>query len=156
MSDITIRRAAEPDLASIVELWIALMDLHRDSLPSPLVADAAAQHEEFVRQRISNDDTLILVAEIEGETVGYCRARIAYYPPVYEPQPYGTIAELIVAEKFRRQSIGEKLYQATLEWLVKRGITRIELATAADNAVSNAFWSKMGFKTFREIKQHYV
>jgi ribosomal protein S18 acetylase RimI-like enzyme len=153
MDSLTCRRATARDLGSIVELWIELMDLHRELLPYPLVENAAAQHQEHIAKRLDNDSSLILVAELNGAIVGYCRAGIASYAPVYEQQPYGAIAELIVIQALRRQGIGEALYYKTKDWFKERGVTRLEVATASGNPSSNAFWKKMGFKTFREVKQ---
>jgi ribosomal protein S18 acetylase RimI-like enzyme len=153
MLSMRIRKAVETDLPSIVALWVEIMNFNQCAIPFPLVEGAGTQHGEFVKQRLDSDKCLILVAELDGCVVGYCRSGVAHYPPVYEQQPYGTVAELVVAHEYRRCGIGRKLYERALEWFQSQSIKRVEVGTATRNPVSNAFWGKMGFETFRETKQ---
>jgi ribosomal protein S18 acetylase RimI-like enzyme len=60
------------------------------------------------------------------------------------------IYDIAVSEKYRRNSIGEKLYNTAIEWFQKRKVKRIELNVSISNPVSMKFWTKIGLKPYYE------
>lgn len=145
----TIRKAVPTDLDAIVTLWKEFMDFHarRDGH----LARAADGHEwfrELVAEQIASDDVCILVAEMDGDVVGYCLTKLAEAPPVLEEQGFGSVVDLAVTERYRRGGIGERLYREAEAWLDERGIRRIEVRVVMANEVSTAFWRKMGFDPY--------
>lgn len=154
-NDVIVRPATEDDLEVMGELWWEMAKFHSAALPIPMKskAETSVQRRKYVQERLGDENSLTLVAETEGHIVGYCRANVGYYPPVYEPQLYGSINELIVAERYRRRGIGEAMVGAARDWFKSWGVSRVEVGTMTGNPVSNAFWEKMGFVTFREVKQ---
>ena len=147
----TIREAVQSDLQTVVELWKEYMDFHADR--DPLLRRSATCHQLIVEEfheRVSDDKSLLLVAETNGVLVGTCLARIAKRPPVFEKLEYGFISDLAVTQSHRRSGIGERLLQQAKEWLAANGIDRIELRVVVSNEVASAFWRKMGFKPYME------
>ena len=155
-SDSKVRQATEADLEAIGELWWEMAEFHRPALPIPIKAqeEVKVQQKKYVQERLSDENALILIGEVEGRVVGYCRASVGFPAPVYEQQLYGSIAELSVSGQYRRRGIGEAMFQTTCAWFKSRGVQHIEVSTMTANPVSNAFWKKMGFATFREVKQN--
>ncbi len=149
-----VRQATEADREVIGELWWEMMEFHRSLLPVPLKAraDASAQQQQYILERLGDENALVLVVEVEGRVVGYCRASVGHYASVYEPHPYGSIAELSISAHYRRRGLGEALFRAACAWFESHAVGHIEVATMTANPASNAFWEKMGFVTFREVK----
>jgi ribosomal protein S18 acetylase RimI-like enzyme len=150
MSNQTIVRKAVPaDLDAIVALWREFMDFHaqRDTHLARS-ADGHERFKEFVGERLASDDSCVLVAEQDGEVVGYCLTMLAKAPPVLEDRDYGTVCDLAVTERCRGGGVGARLYRAAEAWLAQRGIRRIEVRVLVANEVSTAFWRKMGFEPY--------
>ena len=149
MNEITIRKAVGDDFDAIEELWKEFMDFHKagDS-HCTRSSDGLERFREFIAGHMTSDSVLLLVAEQNGDVVGYCIAKLAKYPPVYESRDYGAVSDLAVSAAHRRTGIGERLYLAAQAWFADRGIHRIEVGVALSNETSRAFWKKMGFSPY--------
>ena len=78
-----IRHASEDDVRRVIELWIAMMDLHRDiDTVFTRRKDGHVAFEAFLRENIEWEDAAVIVAEDDGRVVGYIMARIQKSPPV--------------------------------------------------------------------------
>lgn len=88
-----------------------------------------------------------LVAEYEGSIVG-----MALYYPRYSTWKGPTLhlEDLIVKEKFRRKSIGEKLFSRVIEIGKQRGVKRIEWAVLNWNTPAIEFYKQAGATVFEE------
>lgn len=142
-----IREAHSDDIEGLVELWIELMDFHRDRDPFfSRSADAHDRFAEFVKAKMEAKEAVVLVAEQDGSLIGFSMAMVRDYPPVFEAGRHGFIQDVIVTQSARRQGIGRKLSDATLGWIRSQGVSRAELEVATTNPVSQAFWYEMGFR----------
>jgi ribosomal protein S18 acetylase RimI-like enzyme len=150
-NEVTIRPAFTGDLNAIGNLWKEFMDFHKSrDVHFSRSTDGHERFIEFISGHLSSDTSSVLIAERDGELVGYCLATLAKYPPVFEAQYYGAIFDLAVTERYRRNGIGEKLYEAVQGWLAEHEVHRIEVRVAISNEISKAFWKKMGFEPYVE------
>ena len=90
----------------------------------------------------------MLVAEQQGDVVGYIIGHLAENPPIFELRHYGHVSDICVAPDRRRGGVGRKLFAALREWLHSYGLSVVQLSVAARNATSQAFWREMGFEEF--------
>lgn len=137
------------DLPAIGELWKELIDFHKKRDPHfTRAADGHERFKDFISGHMMSETSCVLVAEQDGETVGYCLATLAKHPPVFENQEYGMVCDLAVTERCRRNGIGERLFRSVQTWFADHGIHRIELRVVVANETSTAFWRKMGFNPY--------
>ena len=146
---IQIRQANANDLPAIKELWVQMIDFHtvRDSY----FQRAKEGHErfgEYVREYIESPEWLILVAVTADRVIGFSMGTIASYPPVYQQTHHGYIADMVVAEEFRDQGIGTRIFENMIPWFRENGVTRIELEVATANEISQSFWNRIGFRDY--------
>ena len=87
-----------------------------------------------------------MVAELQGVIVGYVYAAV-------EPLSWkdlrgecGFIHDLLVTDAARGQGAGEALLNAAIEWLQQRGMPRVVLGTAAQNARAQRLFERRGFR----------
>ncbi|MHA1341845.1 MAG: GNAT family N-acetyltransferase [Promethearchaeota archaeon] len=152
--NILIRDANYGDLPEITELWKELMDFHykRDKY----FKRGKMGHLAFVKhveKRIDNPDwNKIVIAIYEKKIIGYCLARLMEYLPVFDEKLYGEIIDLSVSEKYRGQGIGIRLVNEVLNWFKSKKIKRIHVTLSVKNEISTKFWSRVGFKPFKEIR----
>jgi ribosomal protein S18 acetylase RimI-like enzyme len=90
-----------------------------------------------------NRPGLVLVAEADGELVGFvaaeerrhwCGDRGAY------------VGELVVAHKAEGRGVGRALMGAVTEWAGDRRIPHVTLETGAANQAARAFYQRLGFQ----------
>jgi len=135
------------DLDEIVELWKEFMEFHRQRDPFfTRSSEGHRQFRRFVADDLGSADWLVLVAIEADRPIGYCMATVLEYPPVFELKRHGFVQDVAVTEVARRHGVGRALFERAEQWFRTRGITRIELNVAAANAVSQAFWRRLGFR----------
>ena len=152
MDKITIREAATADVPAIVELWKEAMDFHAARDPyMQRSEDGHVSFAEFVTEQISEESSLVAVADTGGEIVAYCLARVNQRPPVVRDRILGHLSDLAVTERWRRRGIGRRMVAEVKDWFKSRKIRRMELRANVANEVSTRFWRKMGLEPFVNI-----
>jgi ribosomal protein S18 acetylase RimI-like enzyme len=64
--------------------------------------------------------------------------------PVFEPERYGYVTDIVVDPAARGSGVGQVLFEALKAWFRERGVSNLELQVAYNNSVSQAFWRAMG------------
>jgi len=146
--DRTLIRTARPtDLEALVRLWTEFVSYHerigRERL-APQGAEIRVRGE--LRSDISARGACLLVAEFDGEVVGYVLGRLHPVPPMYEGQRLGVVDELVVTERQRLHGIGHLLARHVMEWFQSKRADRVELTILEENEEARAFWERTGFR----------
>jgi ribosomal protein S18 acetylase RimI-like enzyme len=146
---LTVRRAEASDIEAVLELWHEFMDFH--AAFGAYFGRAEDSDEEFrgwLTQRLEADRSLLLVAEIDGRTIGYLLGADADRPPVFALRRYGMIFDLAVTASHRRRGVGSALLERAMEWFEARGLERVELNVLLANERASSFWRERGFTPF--------
>lgn len=131
-------REATPDDAEAVR-EIARESLQASYSLSPMTIGGAVERwygDDAVAGKITADDDLLLVAEVDGEVVAFSESVLV--------SDRGEVQWLHVAPGHRGEGIGEELYERTVEYLHDRGATTIRGRVLQDNAEGNAFYKRYG------------
>jgi ribosomal protein S18 acetylase RimI-like enzyme len=148
MQDVTIRPALESDQAALGRYGGALMRLHHQFDPQRFIRTEhpEAGYGRFLVSQLGDPESVVLVAERQGEVVGYVFAAL-------EPMSWkelraacGFVHDVYVDERVRRSGIGEKLVRAAIEWLGARRAPRVVLWSAAKNAGAQGLFERLGFR----------
>lgn len=144
-----IRRATQADLPAVGRLGALLMRAHFDFDPDRFMrpgADGEQGYAWFLGTQLTEQDSIVLVAERDGEVLGYVYAAI-------EPASWkdlrdraGYIHDVWVNEDCRGQGIAETLIAASIDWLRVRGMPRVLLGTAAQNPRAQRLFQRLGFR----------
>lgn len=143
-NNVTIRNARPDDAAAGIAYFRRLF-----SEPGiNLITEAdeyfptVESNARVIRDMNRADNSLYLVAEIEGELVGILTLEGAKRRNVRHTAVLG----ITVAKEWRGQGIGRRLMKEAIEWARGTGIlTRIELHVFARNAVAIALYESLGF-----------
>ena len=124
-----IREYAPFDEREIAELYGAVgWTAYTDDLPA--------------LQRGFANSLLVLGAYEDGALLGIIRC-------VGDGETIGRIQDVLVFPEYQRRGAGRALVKAVLERFPR--VRQIELATDANDPVSNAFYRALGFRGFPEI-----
>ena len=127
--------------------------LDPDAFEAPAADGLAAWFEELLRQP-RNDDSVWLVAEVDGRVVGTVDAHLERPAADASRQILRDLARLRVTvealgveEAYRRQGVGTRLMQAVEAWGRDHGAARIVLTTFVDSPTSRPFYQhRMGYQ----------
>lgn len=87
---------------------------------------------------LNREDTLYLVAEKDGEILGYCG--------LWQSLDEGEIPNVAVKEDYRRRGVGKALLQALFLQGEKRGIRAYTLEVRAGNNGALRLYERLGFE----------
>lgn len=148
-SAIVIRRATRADMTAVGRLGAELIQVHHGFDPQRFMAprgDAAGGYAWFLGSELDNAQAVVLVAERDGDLVGYAYAGL-------EPQswkelrdPAGFIHDVVVVEHARQEGIATRLVEAASRWLEEAGAPRVMLWTAERNAPAQRLFARLGFR----------
>jgi GNAT superfamily N-acetyltransferase len=145
---LTIRAHTAADrqvlLGFIRELQEAERAMHDSRLPGDEVA--ALCYERLLERRAE-----ILIAEIEGEPVGFVSGWLAEDDDLLQTpewRRHGWISDLFVAPPWRGRGIGQQLLQAIGDQLRRKGAKRLRICALAANGTAIAAFRRFGFAPF--------
>ena len=149
MDAVGIRAAKPADTAAIGRLGALLVRLHHDLDPQRFIAATSgteSAYGSYLGSLLDNPDIVILVAERDGEVIGYTYAGVEGTDYMALRGPAGALYDIVVDPAHRGQGIGRKLLDATIEALKARGAPRVVLSTAEGNAVAQRLFEHAGFR----------
>ncbi|MFL6199922.1 MAG: GNAT family N-acetyltransferase [Thermoanaerobaculia bacterium] len=146
---VLIRPAAPADLEAIGRLGALLVRTHHDFDPDRFIA-ATPQTEHaygsFLGSQLDAPSIIILVAERDGEVVGYAYAGVEGNDYMSLRGPAGVLYDIVVDSAHRGQGVGRALLDATLEALEEKGAPRVVLSTAERNESAQRLFARAGFR----------
>jgi len=149
---ILIRPAEGDDLEAVVYLWQEMMAIHiEQDVAFTLKENAVEAYEPYAESCIGNGAKLTLVAEEEGEIVGYLFGEIITPPPVFPGKKWGVVNEICVSEMHRNIGLGTELLHKAEQWFFKNDADRIECRIGVKNPVSRSFWERHGYIGYMEV-----
>jgi ribosomal protein S18 acetylase RimI-like enzyme len=131
---VSIRPATEADEAVLHELW---REFQEDS-PPPEWWDASWEEEWADLRAAIAGDSLVLVAERDGDVVGYVVARHRRPRAAY-------LHDLFVTRDARRSGVAKELIAAVAGDMRARGAQMIMLGVDISNAVARTVYRRLGF-----------
>ena len=156
---LTLRAATADDMDRIKPLWNALYQHQFEhgmllSLPEGAY-DAWLKSITPFLGRFAN----VVVAEDNGDIVGFVAGRIRTLPPYFGSTTIGAISEVFIAEPYRGGGIGRRLLAFGLDWFRAQQISRVELQVVAGNPDGIRFYKQLGWheellQMVWDIRQH--
>lgn len=136
---IDIRRATAADAERVAPL----LDLYRMFYRQP--SDAALARR-FIADRLQRDESVVLLAEWDGEAVAFTQL-FPSFSSVRAGRAW-ILNDLYVRADARRKGIARALLQAAEDFARADGAIRLELETDHDNRSAQALYRHMGWEPY--------
>lgn len=151
---IEIRDAIEEDLPGVVELWERLAEHHEKlSDKFELAWDSKRHWRAYLEKRFAEISTKLIVAEEEGDIVGFMLCMLSPNVPIFKERKIGIIADVYVLEERRRKGVARKMLDVAVRWFKKNKVRSVQLGVAHDNMEGRAVWRSMGFEPYMITKR---
>jgi ribosomal protein S18 acetylase RimI-like enzyme len=144
-----IRPAAPADMKTIGRLGALLVRTHHDFDPDRFIAATSRTEQgygSFLGTQLEEPRIVILVAELDGEVIGYTYAGVEGTDYMSLRGPAGVLYDIVVDPTHRGQGVGRELLDATLEALKAKGAPRVVLSTAEGNKPAQRLFARAGFR----------
>ena len=149
MDAVGIRAATPADTTAIGRLGALLVRVHHDLDPKRFIAATSRTEQgygSFLGTQLDEPNIVILVAERNGEVIGYTYAGVEGTDYMALRGPAGALYDIVVDPAHRGQGVGRALLDATIEALKARGVPRVVLSTAERNSVAQRLFEHAGFR----------
>lgn len=144
-----VRRATPADLPGIGRLGALLVETHHDFDPRRFLAARPGTPEgyaSFISTQLEDPDIAVLVADDDGDVIGYAFAAVEGYDYMALRGPAGVLHDIIIDPEYRGRGVGRLLLDAALTFLRSRGVPRVVLSTAARNEGAQRLFASVGFR----------
>lgn len=135
---VTVRRAREADLDSLVLLLRALFAIEAD-----FNIDEAKQRRGL-QLLLDEDRACLLVAETESTVVGMCSGQLVI--STAEGGPALLVEDVVVHESFRGRGVGRQLIEVLMQWATARNAQRLQLLADRHNTPALDFYRRLGWQ----------
>ena len=151
-----IREASIKDISLIVDLWKEFMTYHDDIVrENPKLKEQLLMRKEaaenfwgFIEKNIKSDNSVVHIAEVDGEPAGYSLIYIKENIPVYKLESTGYLSDLFVRKKFRSLGISSALKDNAIKWFKNKGIKYLSIQVYSYNDKARSIYKKWGFYDF--------
>jgi ribosomal protein S18 acetylase RimI-like enzyme len=148
-SEVCIRHAKQEDVEALGYLWLIHREYHYQ-FDEIYVAEKDAREKwtrqisEFIQQKNHH----ILVAEVNGEVVGYVHG--CFYPwPLSPIENYGSLNTISVAEAYRGKGIGRILIAQLMDWFRTENVEHISIHVDVRNQAALSLYKSVGFDFYQ-------
>jgi GNAT superfamily N-acetyltransferase len=145
---VRVRPTGPDDVPAVAVLNRGIQALHAAGEPAVFRAPDAAAAAEFFRRQRERDEIVLLLAEVDGEPVGYLMAEELRRGggPFTLPADVLYIHHIFVADAVRRCGMGRALIDAADAAARERGLSMLQLDHWAFNEAAGRFFAAQGFR----------
>jgi ribosomal protein S18 acetylase RimI-like enzyme len=144
----TIRPAREDDVPAMTRLWETMASQHRayDASVWCWSEQAPQRWQMHTASAVTDELMVLLVAEQDGQLVGFLGGRVADNPELFAVRRAGEIWDLFVADAARGQGVGKALMVAGEQALRQLGAEDVKLHVALKNSGAIDFYKRLGYQ----------
>ena len=149
MKDISIRKATNEDLESIINLYMQLWQTEQifDSNLKDLYYSTKKSRKEFIKDIKNN---YFLLAIYENKIVGYLDGYYIKNKDAFK-EKMAYLDELSVENNYKKLGIGSKLIDAFTELCKKDKVKYIKLCAFENNIPAVSLYKKLGFEEYSVV-----
>ena len=146
---VSIRPARPEDGPALGRMGAGLVRLHHALDPRRFMAPAPGLESGYggwlVRES-KRSEALVLVAEREGQLVGYAYATVEGRDWNALLDAHAELHDVWVEQEARRGGVGVQLAEEMMRQLSARGVPRVLLKTASGNEAAQRLFSRLGWR----------
>jgi len=146
MSKIEIVTATLAELSPLAALYQQYRIFYKKE-PAP------QQEENFLRERIENEESVIFIAKVDGDYAGFTQLY-----PVFSSvrmKRLWLLNDLYVNENYRKLGIANMLIEKSKELAKETEAAGLMLQTAVDNTKAQSVYDKTGFERDDDFYTYY-
>jgi len=148
VNDLVIRSATPDDIEAAAKLGAQIVRLHHATNPKRffLIDEVEKGYAWWLRQELERAEAIVLVAELDGEIVGYAYGAIEERDWNTLLDRHGAVHDLFVVEAARRRGVGRAMVNAVIARLEKLGAKLIVARAMVQNENAQRLCTSLGFQ----------
>jgi ribosomal protein S18 acetylase RimI-like enzyme len=151
VSALSYRAYREADFPVLKEMYVKLDEYLRGLTVKLPLPDDVGQVWLDSFERTLGKFSMLHIAELDGNLVGFMLSRVLRVPPHYGGVLVGELTDMYIDPQARRMGIGHELSRLAINWLRDQGVHSVEIQIVDGNEGSWRLYEKMGF--YLELRQ---
>lgn len=149
---VAIRSLEEDDIDGVCELWQELAQMREEITETRILnEDAPDYFFGYATGLLQRRDSLCLVADDDGELVGYLIATKQRRPPIYHHTRVAYLSDAYIQKSHRRKGIMKQFAQELEAWAQREGVTAIDVQVFQNNEMARDIYRHLGFSDYRTL-----
>lgn len=144
---LTFRKATLEDVSLLRGLEAKLVE-HERGLEPTLKQGGRLEYYDIPKLIEDTRNAIVLIAEIDGQTVGCGLGEIKKNDACYNESHYGYIGLMYVDESQRGKNVGGSIVHELTDWFHINGINEVRLKVYASNPGAIRAYEKYGFEPY--------
>ena len=146
--EVSIRPATAADIKAAATMAGQLVRLHHEVDPGRFFLPERVEegYAWWFGRELEREKAVLLVAEHAGELIGYCYGALEERDFNMLLDVHGAIHDVFVRQSARQAGVGQRLVQAMLDELTRRGAPRVVLSTMVKNEAAQRVFARCGFR----------
>jgi ribosomal protein S18 acetylase RimI-like enzyme len=147
-NSIVIREGRIRDAEKTLPIWDQFMEYHKriSGFDFEMVENAGEMWVKYFIRHVRSRIRKAIVAERDGEIVGFLLGEIQKRPPIFVSSRQGYVGSIGVLERYRSQGIGSRLLDAFSKWARGKAMPYVMLNVAVENDAARHLYKKLGFQ----------
>ena len=144
----TIRPATVSDVPLVLPMVAAVAALHRSWDPAKFAYKPGPEqiYRGWLTGRVTDARGVFLVAERDGNLVGFLVATVEQEIPIYTVREFGFIHDIWVDPAYRNEGVGRQLVMLAIERFRQIGVPQVRGDTAAANDAARGLLKSCGMR----------
>lgn len=138
-----VRKANPQDSEELLRLWRERTEVYLKQQKAA-AGTAEEQWREAVLCWLEREDAEVLVADREGQLIGYMVGWVRENLPLSYPAKYGLVSEMSVDGHCKQGGVGTALLDSMKDWFKTQNLDYIEVRVPCLQPIEQAFWRALG------------
>ncbi len=149
-----IRKAKLKDVPDIVKMWKEFMEEHDKIVTSSesklreqlkRKKEAEKLFKDYIAKNIRSKNSILFIAEVNGEPIGYNMSHIKPDIPIFEIDKLGLVSDMFVKKRHRGSKISSMFKENAFNWFKKKGVKYASIILHAPNSYAHSVYKNWGF-----------
>ena len=151
--NITIRQATIDDLKTVQQLNLELFVKEQEEYDATYSLEWTFGEvgTKYYTSRIEDDRGFVLLAEADGEAVGYLCGWLSQAPPYRTIALEGELENMMLQPGYRSKGVGSQMVEQFLQWCKEKKADKVKVEASAPNTEGIHFYEKNGFVPYSVI-----
>ncbi|MFH1802781.1 MAG: GNAT family N-acetyltransferase [archaeon] len=142
-----IRKATIEDLKEIKKLNQELFH-HDFKFDKTLDIGWPSKNEDYYKKSITGKDSITLIAEDEGEIMGYLIGAITTAADYRKIKQIAKLENMLILKEHRRKGVGKQLIKEFIDWAKVKDAHKAKVIASAQNEPAINAYKSMGFEEY--------
>jgi len=144
-----VRKAIPQDANELQRLWQERKDVYlKQAVSAQFPIKSAEEWQAVMLNWLTREDAQVLVADRDGQLIGYMVGWIRENLPLLHPERYGLVSEMSVDGHCKQGGVGTAMLDGMKQWFKSHQLEYVQVLVPRVQPSEQAFWRSVGARQY--------